>query len=192
MAVPDIYELPENEDDARMRRVASGDTHAFGEIVRAHQPRVGGFAARMLGDNHAAAEDVTQETFLRLWRSRCAYRAEGNLVGLLLTIAANVCRDRLRAEGGRAADRLDDLPEQISAYLSPEEAVQVASLAEAVREAVHNLPEGQRAVFVLSHYEGRSYREIAEMLDCPIGTVASRKNLAVATLRHRLRHYREE
>ena len=209
MEAPDIYEpdddseprdrtnrahrrKPADEDDARMRRVAGGDTAAFGEIVRAHQGRVGGFATRMLGGDHAAAEDVTQETFLRLWRGRCAYRAEGNLRGFLLQIAANLCRDRRRSEGGRIADALGDFPDLASLLPSPDDALQAATLADAVRQAVHDLPEGQRLVFILNHYEGRSYREIAEILDCPIGTVASRKNLAVMTLRRRLQHYREE
>ena len=186
---PDEY--PEDPDDALMRRVARGDADAFGEIVRAYQGRIGAFATRMLGGDRADAEDVTQETFLRLWHGRCRYRPSGNLSGFLLRVAANLCRDRHRAEGGRVAENLDDLPELFASTLSPEEALQAATLADAVRQAIHDLPEGQRAVFVLSHYDGRAYREIAEILDCPIGTVASRKNLAVAALRRRLGHYRE-
>ena len=164
MDAPDIYEpsedefedKPEDEDDARMRRAAKGDAAAFGEIVRAYQGRVGGFAARMLGGDYAAAEDVTQETFLRLWRGRCAYRAQGNLRGFLFQIAANLCRDWRRAEGGRMADTLDDFPDLASLLPSPADALQAATLADAVRQAVHDLPHGQRAVFVLSHYEGCS------------------------------------
>lgn len=73
----------------------------------------------------------------------------------------------------------------------PEARLQAKALSEAVRAAVLALPEAQRTVFVLSQYEGLGYREIAAVLDCPLGTVASRKHLAVETLRRRLRPWIE-
>lgn len=188
--IPDTYELPEDPDDARMRRVAAGDTAAFAEIIRTHQGRIAGFAARMLGGDRDAAEDVTQETFLRLWRVRCAYRPQGNLTAYLFRVAANLCRDRQRSQ--RETHALDETAEIASDTPTPEVALNAANFADAIRRALTALPEPQRAVFVLSHYEGLPYREIAALLDIPIGTVASRKSLAVATLRRRLRHYGED
>ena len=75
--------------------------------------------------------------------------------------------------------------------LDPADVAQAHGLADAVRLAVLSLPEPQRAIFLLSHYEGLSYAEIAEALDCPLGTVASRKHQATETLRRRLSPWRD-
>jgi RNA polymerase sigma-70 factor (ECF subfamily) len=191
--VADIFDNWESEDDALMRQAAAGDAAAFGRIVRLHQGRISRFALRMLGGDHAEAEDATQETFLRLWRSRCKYQPQGNLIGLTLRIAANTCLDRRRSQD-RELDgtSLDEISEVISTDPSPHDALRAATLADAVRDAVAKLPDPQRAVFLLSHYEHLSYREIAEALSCPIGTVASRKSLAVAALQKSIRPWIEE
>ena len=170
------------DDDALMRRTRDGDTEAFGLLVKTHQRRLVRFATRLLGDAEAA-EDAVQETFLRLWRLRARYQPRGCLEHLLLRIARNICLDYARLTRPMAT-----FPEeQPDLESSPEAAAQANGMAEAVEQAVQALPEEQRAVFVLSQYEGLSYREIAEILECPEGTVASRKHLAVQSLRRRLR-----
>jgi RNA polymerase sigma-70 factor (ECF subfamily) len=73
----------------------------------------------------------------------------------------------------------------------PEARLEAAALADAVRRAVQALPAPQREVFILSHYEGLSYQEIAGVLGCPLGTVASRKHLALEALRRRLAPWME-
>ena len=188
--LPDIFENWESEDDALMRRAAGGDTCAFSRLVAAHQQRVLRFTAGMLGGNADAAEDVTQETFLRLWRTRSTYRPEGKLVTLLLRITTNLCRDTHRSRV--STESLDTCFQLPSGDASPANQVSAGCLEEAVRDAVSQLPEGQRAVFILSHYEQLSYQEIADALGCPIGTVASRKHGAVVALRMRLRPWLEE
>ena len=175
------------DEDALMRRTQDGDTEAFGLLVKTHQRRLVRFATRLLGDAEAA-EDAVQETFLRLWRLRARYRPQGCLEHLLLRIVRNICLDYARLTRP-TAPLADDQPSPESL---PETAAQARCLAEAVEQAVQALPEEQRAVFVLSQYEGVSYREIAEILECPEGTVASRKHLAVQSLRRRLRPWREE
>ena len=173
-------------EDALMRRAAGGDTAAFGVIVQAYQGRLVRFAVRLLGDTEAA-QDAAQEAFLRLWRGRASYQPRGCLEAYLFRIVRSVCLDYARAvrpweslENGASAPASD-----------PAELAQSRSLAQAVRDAVLSLPEPQRAVFVLSHYEGLSYAEIADVLDCPPGTVASRKHLATETLRRRLYSWRD-
>ena len=170
------------DDDALMRKAKDGDTEAFGLLVKTHQRRIMGFATRLLGDAEAA-EDAAQETFLRLWRLRARYRPQGCLEHLLLRIVRNICVDYARL-ARPAAPLLDEhrAPEP-----SPEATAQAHGMAEAVAQAVQALPEEQRAVFVLSQYEGLCYRQIAEILECSEGTVASRKHLAVQSLRRRLR-----
>ncbi|HLV81216.1 MAG TPA: RNA polymerase sigma factor [Chthonomonadaceae bacterium] len=178
------------EEDTLMQRAAEGDVQASGQLVKAHQPRLIRFATRMLGDAERA-EDAVQEAFLRLWRARARYQAQGSFACFLLRIVRNACLDQARnALPTACLEEVADSP--LPAAEEPAARLQAEALAEAVRRAVQSLPEAQRAVFVLSQYEGLSYQEIAAMLECPVGTVASRKHLAVETLRRRLGPWNEE
>jgi len=179
------------DDERWMRQAVLGDTLAFGRIVRAHQDRLLRFAARMLDGDRDAAQDAVQEAFLRLWRARARYQPSGQLLTYLLRIIHNICLDHHRAYRPTAAlSEADALP--ASAGNDPQVDCQARALARAVRRAVSDLPETQRAVFILSHYEGLSYREIAAIIECPVGTVASRKAQAVETLRRRLGPWQQE
>ncbi len=174
------------DDDALMRRAADGDAQAFGSIVSAHQGRLMRFAARLLGDSDAA-QDAAQEAFLRLWRLRTRYQPRGCLQAYLFRTVRSVCLDY-----ARAARLWEALEEGVDGDApDPATLAQEHGLADAVRRAVLSLPEPQRAVFLLSHYEGLSYAEIADALDCPVGTVASRKHQATETLRRRLASWKD-
>lgn len=175
------------DDDALMRRVADGDTQAFAQIIRTYQGRLVRFAARFLGDADAA-QDAAQEAFVRLWRLRARYQPRGCLQAYLLRTIRSVCLDYARA--ARPWEGLDAECEQ--ATPGPETLAQQNSLADAVARAVQSLPERQRAVFILSQYEGLSYAEIAEVLACPVGTIASRKHQATETLRRKLSSWRDD
>ncbi len=174
------------DEDALMRRAAGGDTAAFGVIVQAYQSQLVRFAARILGDTDAA-QDAAQEAFLRLWRGRASYHPRGCLQAYLFRIVRRVCLDHARVQ--RPWEPLEDGASTPAS--DPANLAQSRSLAQAVRDAVQSLPEPQRAVFVLSQYEGLSYTEIADVLDCPPGTVASRKHLATETLRRKLYSWRD-
>lgn len=172
------------DDDILMQRVAEGDMQAFRRLVTAHQPRLLRFARRMLPTDRTLAEDVVQETFVRLWRARSHYRPTGQLGCFLLKIVRNLCLDAVRELSPTLSlETAENLP---AAGGSLHEQAEARALANAVRRAVLELPELQRSVFVLSHYEGLTYAEIAQTLECPVGTVASRKRLAVEALRRRL------
>ena len=174
------------DDDALMRRAADGDAQAFGAIVAAYQARLARFAARLLGDPEAA-QDAAQEAFLRLWRRRTHFQPRGCLQAYLFRAVRSACLDHIRA-----ARPWEALGEGAGGDSSdPAVLAQAHGLADAVRRAVLSLPEPQRAVFLLSHYEGLSYAEIAEALDCPLGTVASRKHQAAETLRRRLAPWKD-
>jgi RNA polymerase sigma-70 factor (ECF subfamily) len=172
-----------------MQQIAEGDAQAFGKLVARYQRRLIRFAERMLGESDAA-QDIAQETFLRLWRARSRCPVSGDLDVYLLRIARNLCLDYLRAH-----HPTESLDEKAPALPAAEDglaaSVQSRVLAEAVRQVVLALPEPQRVVFILSHYEERSYKEIAEIIGCPVGTVASRKYQAVETLRRRLKPWME-
>lgn len=177
------------DEQNRSMRAAIDEPRAFRRIVEEHQPRILRFVTRM-GVDRAAAEDIAQETFLRLWRARDAYDECGKLEHYLLRIARRICLDTLRAD--RPAVAIDDSAERPASERDATHiAVQARVLSEAVRCAVQTLPEEQREVFILSHYESLPYREIALVLDCPVGTVASRKRLAVEALRRRLASWEE-
>ncbi len=169
------------EDDGLMRRAADGDTLAFGVLVRTYQARLVRFAARLTDDSDLA-QDAVQEAFLRLWRGRASYTPEGRLQAYLFRVVRGVCLDYARAS--RPAEVLDESADAPAP--DPAKLAEARSLAGAVRQAVLALPEAQRAVFVLSQYEQLSYAEIADVLDCPVGTVASRKHQATETLRRKL------
>jgi RNA polymerase sigma-70 factor (ECF subfamily) len=173
-----------------MRRAALGDTQAFGRIVQAHQDRLLRFATRILGGNRDAAQDAVQEAFLRLWRARARYQPSGKLLTYLLRVVHNICLDYHRAY--RPTSSLLEADQVANPENDPQSDCQSRALAQAVRRAVLDLPATQRAVFILSHYEGLSYREIASVLECPVGTVASRKAQAVETLRRRLGAWQQE
>ena len=175
-----------DDDDTLMRRAAGGDAQAFGMIVQAYQGGLVRFAARLLGDSDAA-QDAAQEAFLRLWRLRTRYQPRGCLQAYLLRAVRSVCLDHARA--ARPSEPLDE--GEGGEVPDPAALAQGHGLADAVRRAVLELPEPQRAVFLLSHYEGLSYAEIADALDCPVGTVASRKHQATETLRRRLSAWRD-
>jgi RNA polymerase sigma-70 factor, ECF subfamily len=181
-----------DDDDALMRQAADGDTDAFGHIVARYQGRLTRFAARMLGGDADAAQDMVQEAFLRLWQSRSRYAAQGNLDRYLLRVVHNLCIDDQRRRSRHSDEPLETGPENAVGVPGPEEKAQAVSLADAVREAVSRLPDEQRAVFILSHYEGMCYQDIADALGCPLGTVASRKHLAAQALRRALKPWIEE
>ena len=169
-----------DEDDALMERARTGDADAFDRIVRRHQGRLQRFATRMAGGDAARGADVAVGALLRLWESRHAYRPEGRLGSLLLRTAYRLVVDGARRDrGGESIDGLahpDD----------PRDRVEGSALAGAVREAVVALPPGQRAVLVLTAYEGLDHETVAGILAIPPGTVASRRNRALKTLRRRL------
>ena len=176
-------------DHKLMARVSSGDREAFGTIVRGHQERMQRFAWRMLGDRDAAS-DVVQEAFVRVWQSRASYAPTASLSCFLLRVVRNACIDHIRASKKWDSVRIDDdVPLNGP---SCEALAESSVLHDAIGQVLLRIPEIQRVIFVLSEYEGLSYQEIAEVVGCPYGTVASRKYAAVEALRTQLRPWINE
>jgi RNA polymerase sigma-70 factor (ECF subfamily) len=159
-----------------------GDRQAFGELVRRHREGVINVVYRMCGDVNVA-EDAAQEAFIRAWQHLPGYRPRSPFRNWVYRIATNVALDVLRRE--RETVDIDALSLATSDG-GPEAAVEGAERGERVREAVLALPPASRAVLVLREYEGLSYREIADALGIPIGTVMSRLNYARNRLRESL------
>lgn len=171
-----------------MTRAMRGDRSAFAVVVKTHEQRLCRFASRMVGDRDAA-HDIVQDALIRLWQSRDRYVPQAAVSAYLLRIVRNACIDHVRANRKFDHVRIDD---DVPAASASCEAIAIAgALHKALDRALLNLPESQRAVFVLSEHEGMTYQEIAEALDCPHGTVASRKYAALSALRKELRPWLE-
>ncbi len=176
-----------------MLLVRDGDTAAFAALMERFRPRLTGFF-RSLGAGPETAEDLLQETFIRLWQARARYRPLARFSTYLMEIARNLWlneRDRIgrrpseQTPGpGGAPDALDLA--RADAATEPEEAALARERRRRILDAVDALPPKQRLVFVLSHFEGMRYREIAAALGIPEGTVKYRMHEAVHALRRAL------
>lgn len=184
---------PEGDSDSQlMRRIASGDPGAFGELVERHHQRALAFAYRLSGDKDVA-RDVAHDSLLRILRASSRYRPGPAFTTYLYGIVRNTLREVVRRRGReRAVDphgvlmnaAIDD--RAIEPPPPPDEVLRRKLLGERLADAIRRLPENLRVVFVLSEVEGVSYAEISRICGCPIGTVASRKHAAVQELRRLL------
>ena len=162
----------------------SGDRSAFSELVRLHTRGVFNVVYRMCGDA-LIAEDAAQETFLRAWQNLSSYRPQTSLRNWLYRIAFNAGMDMLRKEKRILPTDIEDLP-LTDDRPSPESMASQKERTALVQKAILSLPDASRAVLVLKEYEGMSYREIADALDIPLGTVMSRLNYARKLLKEKL------
>ena len=170
-----IMVAPANYNEAELVSQAQrGDRSAFGDLVRHHREGVINVVYRMCGDPQLA-EDAAQEAFIRAWQKLPGYKPRSPFRNWLFRIATNVALDTLRRE--RETVELEAVQLQ-TPNASPESSYDHTEQAELVRAAVLALPPASRAVLVLREYEGLSYRQIAETLGIPIGTVMSRLNYA--------------
>ena len=160
-------------------RAQQGDRQAFGELVRSHRAGVINVVYRMSG-NANLAEDAAQEAFIRAWTHLSRYRPRSPFRNWVYRIATNAALDMIRRE--RETVTLEALPLSNPGE-GPETLVLAEEQGERVRQTVLALPAASRAVLILREYQGLSYRDIADTLRIPIGTVMSRLNYA----RHRLR-----
>jgi len=175
---------------------AEGDLAAFEVLVRRHQGRVFTYALRVLGQREAA-EDLTQDTFIKVARYAERYRQGAPLKSWLMTIARNTCIDATRRRRLRRTASLDQAAPGMEAETEPwveripseaagpDEAAAASALAPALQRALQSLPEEQREVFVLREYSGVTFAEIAEITGASLGTVKSRMRYAMLALRAR-------
>jgi RNA polymerase sigma-70 factor (ECF subfamily) len=174
-----------------MWRVARQDDEtAFTSLMRRWHPPILRLCTRMIGDPHRA-EDLAQETFSRVFTQRKKFQPERKFSTWLWRIALNLCYDELRAPRRREEPWLGSEDETgdstfVSSGLSPEgHAVRVEE-DRLVQQALAALPETYRSVLVLRHYQDLKFREIAEILGIPEGTVKSRMVEALHQLSRRL------
>ena len=162
--------LDEIPDDELVAAVAAGDGQACRELMNRHLGRVVALARRMLG-NQADAEEIAQEVFLRVWKHAENWEpGRAQFSTWLHRVATNLCLDRLRKQ---SMDNLDAIPEPASDDPTPFEEVARQDVARRVEGALQQLPPRQRLAITLSHYQGLSNIEAAEVMDVTVEAVES-------------------
>ncbi len=174
-----------------MLRVQRGDSDAFSELLERNHRRVLNLAFRYLRDR-AGAEDVVQETFLKLYKARDRYQPNARFSSYLLRIASNICLSRLRRKrplsltedtDGRAVDVSDPNATTGSADMLSEE------LKARVRAAVDQLPDRQRLAILLNKFEGMDYQQVGEQLGLSPTATKSLLHRARMALKGQLSNY---
>lgn len=174
-------------DSLLVERVKQGDQRAFEMLVIKYQRRIERLIGRMVRDVDLV-EDIAQETFIRAYRALAQFRGEAQFYTWLYRIAVNTAKKalvelkrdplvteaRLRGPGNDDEDETSALDHELTASETPETIMAAKEIAAAVNAAMEALPDELRQAVTLREIEGLSYEEIAEAMDCPIGTVRSR------------------
>lgn len=168
-------------DKELVERAKRGDKRAFDLLVLKYQQKVANLVSRYIRD-HSETLDVTQEVFIKAYRALDKFRGDSAFYTWLYRIAINTSKNFLVSQGRRPPndDVEADTAEQLDAgarlreYATPEREALTSEIAETVKQALDQLPDDLRTAITLRELEGLSYEEIAEAMDCPIGTVRSR------------------
>lgn len=187
--------MGEHEQDlALVKRVQSGDNTAFDLLVRKYQHRIAAVVQRFVSD-HAEAQDIAQDAFIRAYRALPGFRGDAQFYTWLYRIAVNTAKNHLVAQKRRppTADVAAEDAEQFAGaarlhdHDTPEHQLLRQEIERTVSDTVAALPDELRRAITLREVDGLSYEEIAQLMDCPIGTVRSRIFRAREAIDARLR-----
>ena len=174
--------MGDNESDlALVERVQKGEKRAFDLLVRKYQHKVIGVISRYVAD-WSECQDVAQEAFMRAYRAMAAFRGDSQFYTWMYKIATNTAKNHLVSQGRRPpADDIgiDDAVQldggmRLKDRATPEHELMRQEIEQTVFDTVEQLPEDLKMAITLREVDGLSYEEIAEKMDCPIGTVRSR------------------
>lgn len=168
-------------DKRLVQRVQAGDKQAFDLLVKQYQHKIIGLIGRYVYDSHEAM-DIAQEAFIKAYRALPGFRGESAFYTWLYRIAINTAKNHLVSRGRRPPDVDVDVDDaqyigadsQLRDLDTPENALYREELERVVRETLDRLPEELRVALTLREFEGMSYEDIANVMDCPVGTVRSR------------------
>jgi len=168
-------------DQALVERVQRGDKQAFDVLVLKYQHRINHLVSRYVHDAHES-QDVTQEAFIKAYRGLRNFRGDSAFYTWLYRIAINTSKNHLVTMSRKISDTGIDAADAeqyeggwaLRDNASPEREYVTAEIAASVRRSIEALPEDLRTAITLREFDGLSYEEIAEAMDCPIGTVRSR------------------
>jgi RNA polymerase sigma-70 factor, ECF subfamily len=182
-----LFSLFSISDEQAMWRVQTeDDAEAFAMLVGRWEGPIQNLCARMLGDTHRG-EDLAQEAFARVFAKRKEYEPRGKFSTFLWRVALNLCYDELRRRERRRETPLEgafdsEQPDYAGDELPPDVSLAREETAERVRHALMTISEAYRSVLILRHYEDLKFREIADVLGIPQGTVKSRMAEGLAQL----------
>jgi RNA polymerase sigma-70 factor (ECF subfamily) len=168
-------------DQALVERVQKGDKNAFNLLVTKYQQRVANLVSRYI-KNHSDVSDVVQEAFIKAYRALPNFRGDSAFYTWLFRIAVNCAKNHLVANNRKpSSSDLDvedvenyDGGEALRVNASPEKLLLTEEIKTVIFRTIEKLPEDLRAAINLRELDGLSYEEIAEIMDCPVGTVRSR------------------
>jgi len=191
---------PKEVDLEKVRAAQAGDREAFGYLVERHKDIVYAVAYRFARDPDLAM-DLSQNVFIRAYRGIKSFKGKSSFSTWLYRIAMNTCIDWTRKKS-RSVDSLA-VPEEVAEYAGSEPIVASlprepgadalsSELGEQIQKAIDQLPDYHKSVFVLYEVQGLSYKEIADVVGCSIGTVMSRLHYARKKLRVMLAPYVED
>jgi RNA polymerase sigma-70 factor (ECF subfamily) len=171
------------DDHELVAAITRDDEAAMAEVVRRHHGPVLAFARRLVGDS-GRAEEISQEVFLRLWeRSERFDTQRGSLRAFLLAITHGRALDVMRSDSARKAREQRDAHKRTFPESGIEAEVVAQTVAGALRDALGQLPDGERRAVELAYFGGHSYRTVAEMLNEPEGTIKGRIRSGLSRLR---------
>jgi RNA polymerase sigma-70 factor (ECF subfamily) len=177
-------------DKELFNKVAEDDERAFAEFIERYKNRLFNFIFRIIPEKETA-EDILQDTFLRVYNQRKNYSPDYALSTWVYTIALNLVRSELRKRKLRKYLSLDFLKEESDIELPDTTNPEPAKLMPILEKAIKELPEEYRTAFVLCDIERLPYNDIAEIMRVPVGTVKSRINRARSMLREKLLPFKE-
>ncbi|WP_407704143.1 RNA polymerase sigma factor RpoE [Xylophilus rhododendri] len=183
--IPDGPALASDSDLLLVQRTVAGDQRAYGLLVLKYQRRIERLIGRMVRDAELI-EDIAQETFIRAYRALHQFRGDAQFYTWLYRIAVNTAKKSLvdlrrnpvisenALRSGADDDETSAFGYELSTDETPETVFAAKEIAETVNTAMESLPDDLRQAVTLREIEGLSYEEIAEVMQCPIGTVRSR------------------
>jgi len=189
-------------DEELMFRCKKGDMGAFELIVRRYQSQMISYISRVIGDQHRA-EDLAQETFLRVLNSVKRYQAKGHFKNWLYLIATNLCRNEIRNRKRQSTDVFSDLDLEQDEHSTdhivstmenllsdtrylPDQLYEKKERQQMIRQQVNNLPDNQKLSLILITYQELSYQEVSTIIGCSISAVKSLVHRARQSLKRKL------
>jgi RNA polymerase sigma-70 factor (ECF subfamily) len=173
--------LAKDTDKELVKRVQKGDRAAFDLLFTRYQHKIFGLVSRFIRDPEEI-EDVVQEAFIKAYRALPRFRGDSAFYTWLYRIAINTAKNHLVARSRRPPDvdvdaedaEFMDGGDSLRESENPENALARDQLEAAIDDAIRNLPDDLRSAVTLREFDGLSYEQIAEVMDCPVGTVRSR------------------
>jgi len=175
-------DMSEKEIDLELvKQAQKGDIKAFELLVQRYQQKVGGVVSKLIKDFHEN-QDVTQEVFIKVFKALPKFRGDSAFYTWIYRIAINTAKNHLVAKGRRIQNS-DIEPSEAESYAggyekqnfdTPDQEYQRQEVEKVVHDSINGLPDDLKQAIILREVDGLSYEEIAEKMNCPIGTVRSR------------------